>query len=225
MSKNILLLSALSVLGACAYALDGNIQDLTVLTPGAEDAVCYVYVDDLRYEFFPPQTVNIYNSKEDLVIDCLAPGNRRKKVVIEPEINKKVAGNVATGVVPGATWDYTSGAMFKYPIVVEVDFTGMAVSPEPLPAQNNPDIKQPEEYDLEEFSPGSPRLNSDRYAPTLEIRKRTRGNGSSVVSKPITTAPGAQDKGDLQSVPAAESSIDPGVTPSGKGPVPLYPGE
>ena len=42
----------------------------------------------------------------------------------------------------------------------------------PMPAHNNPDIKQPEEYELEEFLPAHPKLNSDRYAIQHELRRR-----------------------------------------------------
>ncbi len=202
------LLCLLLIPGGCAYLTDTANQDVTLLTPGAKNAKCYVYVERVKYKFNPPETVNIFNSKEDLEIDCLAPGNRRKKISVPATIAKSTTGNVVTGVVPGAAWDYLSGAMFRYPDIIEVDFTGVPVTPEALPAQNNPDIVQPEAYYLEEFSPSRPRMNDDRYIPPPELRRREtsspvfEGGGYAIESRDTL-----KDKGDLTA------------------PEPLYPGQ
>ncbi|MCB1562716.1 MAG: hypothetical protein KDJ75_04005 [Alphaproteobacteria bacterium] len=226
--------------GGCAYVKDTSNQNITVLTPGAEDAQCYVYVEGLRYSFNPPETVNIFKSKENLEIDCLAPGNRRKKISVPATIAKASAGNVATGVLPGATWDYLSGAMFRYPDVIEVDFTGMPVSPESMPAQNNPDIVQPEDYTLEQFTPTRPRLNGDREAPPPELLRRGHGGGSAAMTfdgsgYAVESLEPVEGKGDLMDVvkdlgpeinpagPAAAGTMGPTLPESE--PVPLYPGQ
>lgn len=171
MINRLLLLGSVAALASCAYAIDSHIQDVKIVTPGAHGSVCYAYVDGLRYRAHPPSTINITNSREDLIVDCLAPGNRRKKVVIEARINDNTflnAGNAGVGV----PWDALSGAAYKYPDIVEIDFTNAEVQPEPPPAQNAPDIKQPEEYMLEEFLPAQPVLNSDRTRAPVEIRRR-----------------------------------------------------
>lgn len=218
-------------------------QPLTVLTPGASNAQCSVYIDGLRYKFRPPQTISIPKSKENLVVDCLAPGNRHKKTYIEAEIEKSFYGNVATGIIPGAAWDYTSNAMFKYPDTVEVNFENTPVRSENLPAHNNPDIRQPEDYMLEEFRPGTPRLNSDRYNAPTEIQHRERGgsidssftSGHRSETDPQAAMP-AMDKGDLMNVidNLGSSNIDPAGPPAPESssaaeeygpPVPLYPGQ
>ncbi len=241
MSYRFLLLSSflapLIALGACSYAIDESIQDITLKTPGAHDAVCYVYVDGLRYRMRPPQTLNISKSGEDLEIDCLAPGNRRRKVYIEPAIEDSFYANAVTGMVPGGAWDYASKAMFKYPDVIEISFVGIQPQPEDLPAQNNPDIKQPEEYDLEEFSPGSPRLNEDRHAPVVQIERRQRpglqytetgGVDSGFIMESMNSAPVMDgSKSDLMEViDSLGTDMDPAGEPSSPGdPVPLFPGE
>lgn len=237
MSYRFLLLVCFLVLGACAYATEKSIQDLTVVTPGAHDALCYVEVDGMKYKFHPPETVNIFKSKKDLIVDCLAPGNRHQRVIIEPQISTaSIAGNIPTGLVPGAAWDYTSGAMFKYPDIVEVNFTHTPVKSEDLPAHNNPDIKQPEEYFLEEFSPGEPRLNSDRYEQPVELKRREKpapGGGvltSGYMANDTAAAP-AMSKGELMNViqdmgdemNPAGSGVSEGQ--QGSDPVPLFPGQ
>ena len=75
-SFRILLLGSVLGLTSCAYLFDDSIQDLTVLTPGAEGAICNVYIEKLHYRFRPPQTVSISKSRQDMVVDCVAPGNR-----------------------------------------------------------------------------------------------------------------------------------------------------
>lgn len=175
MRKSFLLLSSAIMLSACAYTFEKHIQDIEVQTPGARGSVCYMFVDGLEYRVYPPQVMNVDKSKEDLVIDCVAPGNRRKKVVIEPQIVDKFYANVGNGFI-GLPFDVLSNAMYEYPSVVVVDFTNSPVRPEAPPAQNASDIKQPEEYFLEEFGPETMRLNSDRYNQSYTIKKRERTN-------------------------------------------------
>lgn len=176
--KSTILLSVLALAG-CAYTMDESIQDLTIETPGAYNALCDVYVDGFRYVFHPPQTRSIFRSNEDLVVDCKAPGNRHKKLVFKPHLNQSTHFNVANGVVPGLLWDYQSGAMFNYPDTIEVDFTAMPTRPMPVSGQNTPDLPRPDDNVLEEFLPGLPRLNSDRNHLQAPIQKRQKpGMGS-----------------------------------------------
>lgn len=221
MKKPLLLLSALA-LSSCAYAIDGAHQDVQVVTPGASNADCHIYVDDLKYQAEPPQTVNIFKSKKDLVVDCLAPGNRRKIVKVPATVETSTAWNAANAGV-GLPWDFASEAMFAYPDVIEVDFTQIPVSDQPLPDHNSPDIRQPEEYPLEEFSPAQPRMNADMNAPRNEILRR---DGSSVGAVQyndtgaFSEAPIGGGKGDLM-VPSSDSSVEVMTLD----PTPLFPGE
>ena len=241
MSYRFLLFTTLIALGACSYTMDEHIQDLRIVTPGAHGAVCYAYVDKLKYKFRPPQTLNISKSDEDLIVDCLAPGNRRKEVVIKAQIEQSVYANALTAGA-GAVWDYSSGAMFKYPDVVEVNFENMPSRAEDLPAQNKPDIKQPEEYVLEEFKPGSPRMNADRYQQESEILRREKpGAGDGSLSSGYRASDGeivpsqgnSMDKGDLMNViesvgPDAMNPAAPAIDNSNDQygpPIPLYPGQ
>lgn len=225
------------VLASCAYMQDRSIQNVTVVTPGAYNAICYMYVEGLRYRVRPPQTVNISKSSEDLILDCFAPGNKHHKVVIKAEISNKIYRNVTNGVLPGLSWDYFSGSIYKYPERVVVDFTNTPVSPEAMPAQNQPDIKQPEEYPLEEYLPGTPRLNSDRLNPPQEIRRREKPDSASPSSSTDTDskymvepegATPSSGKGDLKKViDGLKEDINPAKPaspPAGK-PGPAYPGQ
>ena len=228
MKKTLLLISVLSV-GACAYAIDGNIQDVKFITPGAKGAACNVYVEGLKYRTKPPQTLTLYKSKEDLVVDCMAPGNRRKTVYIKPTFETSAAWNAANAGA-GLPWDYLSASLFRYPDTVEVNFTDTPVIDPPPPAQNNPDIRQPEDYMLEEFSPGTPRMNEDRYAPPVEIKRRESTMQSAVISNngsafsDSTSASGG--KSDLMNVfEDLGASMNPASDRGVSTPIPLVPGE
>lgn len=172
MKKYFIPFASLLALSACAYAFDKNYQDVEIITPGANNAICYLYADGVRYRYKPPQTIKIEKSKEDLVVHCDAPGNRSREVVIKPGVSDSSVYNMANLGV-GYAWDITSGAYYAYPERIYVDFSNMPTRPEDLPAQNQPDIKPPEAYNFEEFSHEEPRLNSDKYirATPIQIRQ------------------------------------------------------
>lgn len=241
-----LIFGVLPLLSACAYFLEDTYQDLTIVTPGAHGAVCVADIDGLEYKFSPPETSSVTKSRKDMHIDCRAPGNRRKKIIVEPDISAlSLAG------APGAPWDYASEAMFKYPDVIEVNFNDTPWADMPLPAQNNPDIKQPEDYNLEEFSPAFPAMNSDRHAPKVELRRRSFESAEEDVYYPDYGKPDAADaplsdtvaapvedgavgdKGDLMKATGVSASdMNPGAygpSPAAKpdvyGPVQNYPVE
>lgn len=236
MRKTLLSISVATLLTGCAYAVDTAVQDITIRTPGAVDSVCMMYVDKVKYRVHPPQKISIFRTEADLIIDCLAPGNRRKKVVIEPAYNKSAAGNVATAGV-GLAWDYASGALFRYPDVVEVSFIDTPIGAPFIPAQNNPDIRQPEDYDLEEFRPGQPRMNADKHLIKTPLVKRGGGflEESENTGESFTeNADMSGGKGDLKATTAVEvygPSLNPAENateapaPASSEPTPIVPGE
>jgi hypothetical protein len=222
-SLKISLLASVVLLGGCAYLIEDQIQDIEFATPGAYDAVCNVYVDGVRYNVHPPQTTSIHKSKNDMVVDCMAPGNRRKKIYIQPKISKASKWNLATAGT-GYVYDYASNALFTYPDKVIVDFTAAPTTDAPPPAQNSPDIRQPEDYLLEEFNPAQPRLNSDKGAQDVEILRRGESaygeadfGDSSAFSGSAAESQGKgtlMDAAPADQVPAAQFS-----------PMPIIPGE
>ena len=230
MRKTLLSLSTLAIASGCAYPLDPSVQNITIKTPGAEGTVCMMYVDKVKYRVHPPQTISIFTTEHDLILDCLAPGNRRKKIEIEPTISDKAIGNITNAGV-GYAWDYASGALYNYPEVVEVSFIGMPVGPAFVPAQNNPDIRPPEDYLLEEFKPSQPRLNSDRNDTKTIIQKRgSEMNGeiertATYSSESFTESPSTLGgKGELQSIiESMGEAINP--APASESPTPIIPGE
>jgi hypothetical protein len=207
MLKKSLILSTVLAMGACAYAMDDSIQDVQFETPGAYGATCHVYVDNVDHVVKPPQRVSIAKFRNDMIVDCLAPGNRRKKIFVEPGYQKSTGWN-ALNAGAGLPWDYASNAIFKWPDIVYVDFSDAPVVPQPLPAQDRRDVQDPATVPLEEFLPGRPRLNSEIgvYGTSNELQRRQKIEyGDAMLPKDTTSAfsepsnPG-RDKGDLQSV-------------------------
>lgn len=200
MFKKTSILVSLIALGACAYTMDKEFQPLTIRTPGAKNAVCMVNAANINYKFYPPQTRNIKKSNNDVTIDCMAPGNRERRVVIRPNIEDSFYGNVVNGMVPGGAVDYASEAMFGYPDVVNVDFSHAKPRPMPLPAHNYEDTLQPESYYLEEFRPGAPSMNADKFEkPIPLLRRAAPGSAEDSYSDEYHGA-GSGDKGDLMRV-------------------------
>ncbi len=160
------------MLASCAYALEGSLQEVTFETLGAENAICYLHEPGFKRTIRPPQTVTVNKSHKTLQLDCSAPGNREQTVYIEPETIDAIALNIGTGLIPGLITDYGTGAMFLYPDLVQVDFTGMRPKPNSLPKYHARDTLPPMKKGLEEFRPGHPELSTDIVVPNAALFKR-----------------------------------------------------
>lgn len=227
MFKKLSLLIIVLTMGGCSYFEDSAIQDVKFETPGAYDAVCYAYIEKYKYVVRPPHIINLYKSDKDMKVDCIAPGNRRQVVYIEPEIEDSASHNILNGGV-GLAWDYASKAMYKWPDTVVVSFVDVPIKEEELPTHNNPDIRQPETYKLEEFLPGRMRLNSDvDDGPTPLVRRGEawydEGQSNSETSAFNEPAVMPADKGDLQQVIENLNTAPAGQAE--QNPVSLYPGQ
>lgn len=218
-------------LTSCGYAIEKSQQKLTLLTPGAQDARCDVYIDRLRYRMFPPETITVTKSQEDMKIVCMAPGNRDAEKVVKAELEKR-----ALWGGPGVAWDYAAKSLYSYPEIISVNFTNIPVKPTELPKHNNPDVVQPEEHRLEEFSASLPALNSDRNEPDMPIMRRDE---LEMIETNADAAPNEElapdEKGQLMDVIKRLDGDDyEGTTPqkdsnkqdsSNAAPVSIYPGQ
>lgn len=176
LSRNLCLSTVVIALGACSYFQDKSFQKVTFETPGAESAECHVYVQDLHYPVSVPGTITVANSKKDMQVRCLAPGNRVRTAIIPAELAPSYHHN-ASNLYLGAALDASSGAMYKYPDIIKIDFTGVEQKDYPLPKHDAYDLRPTHEYALEEFLPSQPRLNSDRYAQPTVLKKIDRSAG------------------------------------------------
>jgi hypothetical protein len=170
-ARRLSLLSCAFFVGSCAYATKASFQEITFLSPDARDAKCLVYASGVKYQVWPPQTVNIKKSDKPMRVLCHAPGNRD----IEVEVPPRMETVAVWGTPVGMAWDYASQSLFSYPEVIAIDFSQESLKPFSLPKHNNQDIRQPESYDLEEFLPGDPRLNRDKNKKDTLLLRRGEG--------------------------------------------------
>ncbi len=170
--KHILFFTAIGfVLSGCAYTLDKPVQDITVTTPGAIGATCYAYVDGFRYKIMPPATLSVSRSREDLIITCKAPGNRDRRVVIEPELASSFILN-ASNLMLGAPVDELSGAKYSYPDNIQVSFEYTDEKAYERPLYERQKTKIPDSQGLEEIDNSVPRLNRDLGRPPVDLKRR-----------------------------------------------------
>lgn len=157
---------------ACATAIDKPTQDVRVETPGALGAICFLESSSARYKIRPPQTVRITKQKGPVDVRCIAPGNRNKTVTVDPQVPDSVMLNISNAIVPGVAVDYSTSAMFTLPEVIVVDFSDIPPAPMPLPDYHQTILKNPTIADVEEFRPGIPAMQSDRYTTEYELQPR-----------------------------------------------------
>lgn len=175
---------ALGLLSACSSAVTGQTQPITILTPGAENAECSLYNEDMRYLVRAGETREINKSDHDLVVECNAPGNRQRIVVVESQLEPATLLNASNAIVPGVAYDHFSRGLYTYPEVVTVDFTGMQASLYPLPDYMSDDLRDADFGDPENMGASTPSLPSDEYDIKPMIRKKDIG-ASSITGSPF----------------------------------------
>jgi len=126
------------------------------------------------------------------------PGNRKKTITVAVLASESMFYNVFNGLVPGLLYDHNSGAMFKYPDLIEVDFTDVPSKVRPLPAYQRLLRENPMLAEVEEFRSGASALQRDRDWPVQRLKKR------------VFTSPGESAKEEtvssLETIPASDDS-------------------
>lgn len=176
MKRFSVIILSLGVLSACATVIEGQQQQITLRTPGADNAECLFHSRDQRFQLKTGETRTINKSERNLVADCRASGNRLRTVVISPELEKMAIGNVATGVLPGVAYDHLSQAMYVYPDVITVDFTNIPVAAYPLPDYMNSSVRNLYHGEMERYGQDRYQLPGEQPVPAM-IQKRTSGAG------------------------------------------------
>lgn len=153
---------SLILLSGCSTVLENSSQRVTFETVGAQNALCAVMLGEnqMRYTVHPPQKVWIKKSSLPLNVDCNAPGNRHRSLIIESEIAGTTFLNAFNGTL-GAFYDGQSGAMFKYPDNIIIDFSDTVAELAPLPSYHNTDTIPPDQAGIEYMGPDTPKLQED----------------------------------------------------------------
>ncbi len=176
-------------LSSCASIKDGQMQDVTIRTPGAENARCYLENEDFKYVAFTDETIKIMKSPHNMMVKCQAPGNRDSEIEVPRLINEEVKTNIFNGFIPGATYDYFSRGAFGYPSEIIVSFNGEQVKPYELPKHQANDLNnlnQKQEYEY--LGPTEVISQENRYDQTNPLRKKFRnyGSGRATDMPPVT---------------------------------------
>lgn len=230
-------------LSGCASALESATQDVTFLTPGTHDSLCYVDNGETKYRVWPPETRRIGKRPGPLTVKCFADGNREKTVVIDQESQPVALANAFNGFAPGLFVDYKTGALFIYPDTVTVDFTDMSPQSQALPNYELLLREDPSLFGMEEFRPGRPALMRDVGKVPSVMRKREdkdeeggsqeviapASSGSAEAAEPITYEPsGEAEDSESLTIRMNPQVFSPSGTDSGAGmadtpPVTIYP--
>jgi hypothetical protein len=190
----------------CASLVSGQTQDVTILTPGAEEAECTLD-NGVRYAVTSGETIQVMRNESDIVVDCYASGNRHRKISIESDGNGWAIGNIVTGIVPGVTFDHFAKGLYEYPETITVDFIGVPTLGFELPTYHNKDAPNPYEQSIEDFGPSTPKRDVGETNRPTPVKKKTRENtdpfgsmapegaGVSGSGDAITPLPGSASKG------------------------------
>ncbi len=164
-------LAAAVVLGltGCATIIDHSSQKVNFQVVGATEVLCDVEYGGLKYNVRPPQTITLTNSRRDMEVTCMAAGNRIKTLTVPSSLNGWTVTNVTNGIIPGASYDAASGAMFKFPDVVVIDFSDTVATMDKLPDYEALDGLDPRVAGTETLGPDSPKLPGE---DALALRHR-----------------------------------------------------
>lgn len=168
MNMKYIALTSCLLLSACSTFFEGSLQPVSFKTAGAEDALCTVTTgeNDYKYVVRPPQTIQIQKSRKPMLVSCQAPGNRMMETMVNSGVAGSTFANIFNGTL-GAGYDATSGAMFKYPDVVTIDFTGVVAQESPLPSYENAGALSAQSVRVENMGPKNYKLDGDEATAAL----------------------------------------------------------
>lgn len=117
-------------------------------------------------------------------VTCEAPAHRVVVQDIKPQPTGAALLNIANGGIPGTLVDADSGALYKYPDLISVDFRNVAPSLSPYPAYYNSDTLPPQTAGgIESYESDSPALQGDdalkaRHSEAYEAAVREQAEAS-----------------------------------------------
>ena len=164
----------LIALGGCSTILNGETQEVTLLTPGAYDAECILHNEEFSYQMTTGQTRHIPRSDKEMTVECFAPGFREKTISVESAIERtSVVYNAANGAIPGVMIDHLSDALYVYPSQIVVSFRDGEGASYPMPRYHNPDIADPDDLAIPHQGPDIPSIESDKTEIKPTLRKKS----------------------------------------------------
>lgn len=139
------------LLTGCSTIVKGTQQQVSVATPGVQDAMCTLSSPAVGTRTVQtPGTIVLPKSKYDVAVNCIKQCYTDGVGVLASETEIMTAGNVVFGGVIGLGIDAASGAMNKYQPGVEVVMSpipncgapkkgrGVPMASTPVPPQEPP---------------------------------------------------------------------------------------
>lgn len=161
-------------LGGCSTIINGETQEVTLLTPGAYDAECQLYNEEFSFQMSTGQTRHIPRSDKEMTVDCYAPGFREKTISVGSAIERtSVIYNAANGAIPGVLLDHVSDALYVYPSQIVVSFRDVEGAKYPMPKYHNPDVAAPDDLAIPHLGPDVPAVESDKMTTEPTLQKKS----------------------------------------------------
>ncbi len=132
-------------LSGCATILDQSTQHIEIYTPGVEQADCSLDTPKHRYKILTPGKTRVEKENYDMIITCEKIGYETAIRAISPTVSPSTFWNVFNGLIPGTTYDVASGAIVKFPSVLEIQMVPVApkdVIFEPMEEEKNSPVKE-----------------------------------------------------------------------------------
>jgi hypothetical protein len=217
---------ALLLTAGCATIFEGETQNITLQTPGTDQAVCLLTRPGSHTRVWAPTTVRITKSRGPMVVDCLAQGNREKILIVTPGTPPSFNRNAAN-LMLGAAYDYETDAMYIYPDRIVMDFTNVPPSPMPLPEYQKMLAEYPELKGMDVTRPGFAALPHDRMETIQMLQKRgpediqdyTSLEGNADSTAVVAGAPGPADTNNNTTSASVSSAATPAAPANGRGAV------
>lgn len=197
MNRLCIFAAALLLLPACSTILDRSTQEVRFETPGAKESMCRVTTgkEGVSYRVHPPEEIILMKTDQQLEVECLADGHRKRTVLIEPVLSSNTFLNFGNGFVPGFALDEHTNAHYVYPDVIAVDFSNIPFKKAEQPAY----AVNPSAPSLEHIDPttGSfPAIHDSDLEPPAPLSERQskitysdNQNVTQVYSEPLPTEP------------------------------------
>ena len=166
-------LLGLTGLSGCSTIVNGETQEVTLLTPGAYDARCTLHNEEFSYRMITGETRHIPRSDKEMTVDCFAPGFREKTISVESAIDHAVTYNALHGGIPGVILDHASDALYVYPSQIVVSFRDSGGAKYPMPKYHNPDVPHPDDLAIPHTGPDTPSVQSDKAESQPVLRKKS----------------------------------------------------
>ncbi len=150
-------------LSSCSTITEGSTQQITFKTVGAANASCDVQLgaNSYRYNVHPPQTIWIQKTRSPIFVSCTAPGNRVANTSVVSLITDSTYFNILNAGL-GIAVDGESGAVYKYPDEIIIDFMDSEAKDQPLPPYHNEGALDPSAQGIEYMGPDTPTLSEDK---------------------------------------------------------------